>query len=61
MSNIAGASYKEQDFETCIMKSLCGEGGYVEGHSTPYYDKDKCLLPEKLITFIKISQPKNWE
>lgn len=61
MSNIAGASYIEQDFETCIMNSLCSVGGYVEGHSTSDYDKDKCLLPEKLITFIKKSQSKNWD
>lgn len=61
MSNIAGTSYLEQDFETCITNYLCTHGGYTEGHSSTDYDKDKCLLPEKLISFIKKSQTKNWE
>jgi len=56
--------YEEQDFETHIVEHLTdtarGDGQYVQRESADY-DKNLCLIPEEVITFVKATQPKEYE
>ena len=52
-------SYTEQDFEEHIEQNLL-ESGYYKKHSDDY-DKDQCLIPSEVITFIKSTQLKEFE
>ena len=58
------ATYKEQDFETHIVEHLTdaarGDGQYVQRESSDY-DKELCLIPDEVITFVKATQPKAYE
>lgn len=47
----------EQDIETFLLSSA---GGYQNGDMKKY-DKDKALNMETLISFVKATQPKEWE
>lgn len=52
--------YKEKRFEEDIESFLLNNGGYVTGNMMSY-DAEKAIDMETLITFIKASQPKQWE
>ena len=53
--------YKEKRFEEDIESFLCSEkGGYIKG-SPSQFDRKLGLDTKTLITFIKSSQPKQWE
>lgn len=50
---------KEKRFESDIEASLISkEGGYVKGSGT--YDTKYALYADKLISFVKVTQPKEW-
>lgn len=51
---------KEKRFEQDIESFLLNSGGYVKGSMTNY-NAEKAIDIETLITFIKTSQPKQWE
>ena len=51
---------KEKRFEQDIESFLLNSGGYVKG-SMINYNAEKAIDIETLITFIKASQPKQWE
>lgn len=51
---------KEKRFEQDIESFLLEHGGYVKG-SMASYNAEKAIDIETLITFIKASQPKQWE
>ena len=51
--------YTEQDFEEHIEENLLNSG-YHKGLPT-LYDKELCLMPDEIITFIQDTQPKEWE
>lgn len=52
---------KEKDFEKHIENYLCSSSsGYLKGDPEKY-DRGFCLVPEELITFIKETQPKEFE
>ena len=52
--------YKEKRFEEDIENYLLSHGGYVKGNMMSF-DAEKAIDMETLITFIKASQPKQWE
>ena len=52
-------SYKEQNFEEHIEQNLL-ESGYHKKYSDDY-NKDQCIIPFEVITFIKSTQPKEFE
>ena len=52
--------YKEKRFEDDIERFLLGHGGYIKGNMASY-NTEKAIDIESLITFIKASQPKQWE
>lgn len=51
---------KEKRFEEDIESYLCTEGGYTKGNPAAF-DRKLALDKNTLLTFIKTSQPKNWE
>lgn len=52
--------YKEKRFEEDIEASLLTQGGYVKGDMSTY-DAATAIDLDKLITFIKVTQPKEWQ
>ncbi|MHB8276452.1 MAG: type I restriction endonuclease subunit R [Candidatus Humimicrobiaceae bacterium] len=52
-------SYIEQDFEEHIEQNLI-ESGYHKKYSEDY-NKDQCIIPSEVITFIKSTHPKEFE
>jgi len=54
------AIHHEQTFETAIEQHLLTQGGYVKGDPA-VFDKDRCLDTATFISFVKDSQPKEWE
>ena len=52
-------SYKEQDFEEHIEQNLLASG-YYKKHSDDY-NKDQCIISSDVITFIKSTQPEEFE
>lgn len=52
--------YKEKRFEEDIEASLLTQGGYVKGDMSTY-DAVTAIDLDKLITFIKVTQPKEWQ
>lgn len=55
MINIREKQY-EQDIEHCMLN----ENGYIKGNQKTY-DKERAIDLPKLITFIKVTQPKQWQ
>ncbi len=51
---------KEKDFEASIEQWLINEGGYIKG-SQKTYDKERAIDMATLISFIKTTQPKQWD
>ena len=47
----------EQDIETFLLSSA---GGYQKG-DLKKYDKDRAMDMETLISFVKVTQPKEWD
>jgi len=52
--------YKEKRFEEDIENYLLTKGGYSKGDLSTY-DREKAIDMPKLISFIKTTQPKQWE
>ncbi len=52
--------YKEKRFEQDIESYLINYGGYEKGDMSTY-DKEKAIDMNTLLTFIKSTQPKQWE
>ena len=52
-------NYREQDFEEHIEQHLLNSGYHKR--LSAEYDKDLCLLPDEIITFIQATQPKQFE
>lgn len=52
--------HREKKLEEAIEYYLTTEGGYIKG-SASSYDKERALEPQTLLTFIKNTQPKEWE
>ena len=52
-------TYKEQDFEEHIEEHLLNSDYYKRAPEE--YDKDLCLIPEEVLTFIQSTQPKEYE
>lgn len=52
--------YKEKRFEEDIETYFLTKGGYTKGDLTTY-SRDKAIHMNKLIAFIKATQPKQWE
>lgn len=52
--------YNEKRFEQDIESYLLSEGGYIRSDMSTY-NKEKAIDMVKLISFIKTSQPKQWE
>ena len=51
---------KEVHFEEAIEDWLTSKGGWIKAGSVQY-DRDKAIIPEDLISFIKATQPKSWK
>jgi len=52
-------SYREQNFEEHIEEHLQNSGYHIKYSEN--YDKDLCIISEEVITFIKSTQPKEYE
>jgi len=52
--------YSEKRFESDIVESLCTVGGYLPGNPKSF-DRALALDPSTFLSFIKSSQPKEWE
>lgn len=52
--------YKEKSFEEAIEYSLLIDGGYIKADPADF-DRERCLDPTVLISFIKQTQPKEWQ
>ena len=52
--------YKEKAFEEAIEYSLLIDGGYIKADPADF-DRERCLDPTVLISFIKQTQPKEWQ
>ena len=52
--------HTEQTFEEAIEQELLGSGGYVKG-SPLDFDRELAIDKKVLITFLKTSQPKEWQ
>lgn len=52
--------HREKKLEEAIEYYLTTEGGYIKGGVNPY-DKDKALEAITLLSFIKTTQPKEWQ
>jgi len=52
-------SYLEQNFEEHIEENLLNSG-YYKKYSEDY-NKDRCIIPEEVVNFIKSTQPKEFE
>jgi type I restriction enzyme, R subunit len=52
-------TYLEQDFEEHIEEYLLSSG-YIK-RSPADYDRDLCLIPDEVITFIRDTQPEEYE
>lgn len=52
--------YKEKRFEEDIENYLLTKGGYTKGDMSTY-NREKAIDMDKLIAFIKATQPKQWE
>jgi len=52
-------TYTEQNFEEHIEENLLNSGYHQQ--DTEKYDKNLCLIPEEIITFIQSSQPDEFE
>jgi type I restriction enzyme R subunit len=50
---------KEKRFEADIEASLLSQGGYIKGDPAAY-DKEKAMDLATLISFVKVTQPKEW-
>jgi len=51
--------YTEQDFEEHIEENLLNSGYHMG--LPAFYDKELCLMPDEIVTFIQNTQPKEWE
>jgi type I restriction enzyme R subunit len=51
---------KEKQFEADIEASLCSKGGYTKGDPA-VFDRKLALDKSAFISFIKTTQPKEWE
>ncbi|MFQ5822400.1 MAG: type I restriction endonuclease subunit R, partial [Candidatus Heimdallarchaeota archaeon] len=51
--------YTEQNFEEHIEQSLLNSG--YQKSLPKSYDKDLCLIPEEVITFVQNTQLKEWQ
>ena len=56
---MTATSYKEINFEDHIEESLLARG--YNKRISDDYDKDLCLIPDELLTFLKSSQPREYE
>jgi len=52
--------YKEESFEEAIEDSLLTDGGYIRADPADF-DRKRCLHPTIIISFIKQTQPKEWQ
>jgi len=57
---MAEFDYREKKLEEAVEYYLTSEGGYVKGDPASY-NKDLALDPHTLLSFIKTTQPKEWE
>jgi len=61
------ASSKESDFQNDIIQEMLaggwvrGDGGKKNERGEPAYDREKALYTEDCLTFVKSTQPKEWE
>ena len=52
--------HSEKKFETCIENRLTTIGGYQKGDRDTY-DPQRSIFPRDIISFIKSTQPNEWE
>ena len=52
--------HTEQTFEDAIEQELLANGGYVKGYPEDF-DRELAIDKKTLISFLKTSQPKEWE
>lgn len=51
--------HTEQAFEAVIKYHLVIAGGYEKG-DPDNFDRQRCLFPQDVLTFIRATQPKEW-
>ena len=51
--------HREKPFEAAIEDSLLSQGGYAKADPRNF-DKERCLDPTILLSFLKETQPKEW-
>lgn len=54
------ADHREIAFESAIEHHLVTQGGYTKG-SPEIFDRERCIDPEIVLSFIRKTQPKEWE
>ncbi len=56
---MTATTYKEINFEDHIEASLLAKG--YNKRLSDEYDKELCLIPEELLSFVKYSQPEEYK